>query len=69
MRPMDEAFAVVSHPQLWVAIGALLLLCVVVVLELMAASQVWRRGPQPASVDGLRDPEPASQESYDWLYE
>jgi hypothetical protein len=52
-----------------VAIGALLLLCVVVVLELMAASQVWRRGPQPASVDGLRDPEPASQESYDWLYE
>ena len=69
MRPMDEAFAVVAHPQLWVAIGALMLLCVVVVLELTAASQVWRRGPQPASVDGLRDAEPASQESYDWLYE
>jgi hypothetical protein len=66
---MDEAFAVVAHPQLWVAIGALLLLCVVVVLELTAASQVWRRGPQSASGDGLRDPEPASQESYDWLYE
>ncbi len=69
MRPMDEAFAVVAHPQLWVAIGALMLLCVVVVVELTAASQVWRRGPQPASVDGLRDAEPASQESYDWLYE
>jgi hypothetical protein len=66
---MDEAFAVVAHPQLWVAIGALMLLCVVVVVELTAASQVWRRGPQPASVDGLRDAEPASQESYDWLYE
>ena len=69
MRPMDEAFAVVAHPQLWVAIGALMLLCVVVVVELTAASQVWRRGPQPASVDGLRDAEPASPESYDWLYE
>ena len=69
MRPMDEAFAVVAHPQLWVPIGALMLLCVVVVVELTAASQVWRRGPQPASVDGLRDAEPASQESYDWLYE
>ena len=69
MRPMDEAFAVVAHPQLWVAIGALMLLCVVVVVELTAASQVWRRGPQAASVDGLRDAEPASQESYDWLYE
>ena len=69
MRPMDEAFAVVAHPQLWVAIGALLLLGVVLLLELTAASQVWRRGPQPSGVAAPREPEPPSQESYDWLYE
>ena len=69
MSPMDEAFAVVAHPQLWVAIGALLLLCVVLLLELTAASQVWRRGAQPSGVEAPRESEPPSQESYDWLYE
>lgn len=64
---MDDAFAVVAHPQLLVALGALLLLAVVVMVEGVAVVQALRlqRAIQPAPELEL----PQGPEAYDWLYE
>lgn len=69
MRPMDDAFAVVAHPQLLVAIAALLLLSLVLLIELAAALQAWplQRREQPGAQGG--DASPLGPEAYDWLYE
>lgn len=67
MGPMEDAFAVVAHPQLLVAIGALLLLGVVLLLESLALVQAWRLEPTlRPTVDSELPPGP---EAYDWLYE
>lgn len=67
MGPMEDAFAVVVHPQLLVAIGALLLLGVVLLLESLALVQAWRleQTLQPA----VEPEQPQGPEAYDWLYE
>lgn len=70
---MDEAFAVVAHPQLLVALGALLLLGVVALLESAAALQAWRWQHEAAQANpahgGEAAAEPLGPEAYDWLYE
>ena len=67
MGPMEDAFAVVAHPQLLVAIGALLLLGVVLLLESLALVQAWRleQTLQPA----VEPEQPQGPEAYDWLYQ
>ena len=69
---MDDAFAVVAHPQLLATVGALLLLGLALMLELNALLQaVWRQlrarptapAAQPCSQDGF------GHDPYDWMYE
>jgi len=70
---MDAAFAVMAHPQLLVALGALLLLGVVAMLELVAAVQAWRWHRSAAQATPARAGEaadaPLGPEAYDWMYE
>ena len=69
MRPMDDAFALVAHPQLLVAIGAVLLLSTALLIGFMAALQAWplHHPGQPDPTDA--DAAPLGPEAYDWLYE
>ena len=69
---MDDAFAVVAHPQLLATVGAVLLLGLALMLELNALLQgLWRQlrarptAPvtQPFSQDGF------GHDPYDWMYE
>ena len=70
---MDDAFAVVAHPQVLVAFGALLLFGLIALLELSAVLQAWRwRRSDAGAVLARRDDIPAAAlgpEAYDWLYE
>jgi hypothetical protein len=66
---MDDAFGVVAHPQLLVALAALPLLAVVLLIELAAARQAWSlHRPGPAG-GKPQEPAPLAPEAYDWLYE
>lgn len=70
---MDDAFALVAHPQLWVGLGAVLVLGTALLIELTAALRALpldRQQPatttaSPADADGA----PLGPEAYDWLYE
>lgn len=69
MRAMEEAIAVLAHPQLLVAVAAVLLLSMALLIVAMAARQAWPQHPmhQPGPLDV--DPSSLGPEAYDWLYE
>jgi hypothetical protein len=66
---MDQAFAVVAHPQLLVALGGLLLLAVVGLIESAMALRAWRWQRTVAQDAVGAAPEPLAPEAYDWMYE
>jgi len=65
---MDEAFAVVAHPQAFAAVFALLLLSTAVLIEL-AMLVVTLRHQRDQRADQATLPHPLPHDVYDWLYE